>query len=63
MDGPIACATKATTEDPTGNPSADPNRDLDGNGTADECEAAGAGSRCDVFNQQVHAALRARERR
>jgi hypothetical protein len=49
---PIACATKATTEDPTGDPAADPNRDLDGNGTADECEQAGAGSRCDVFTQK-----------
>ena len=52
MTGPIACATKATTEDPTGDPDADPNRDLDGNGTADECQAAGAGARCDVFTQK-----------
>jgi hypothetical protein len=52
MTGPVACATKATTEDPTGDPTADPNRDTNGNGTADECEAAGSGSRCDLFRQQ-----------
>ena len=52
MTGAVACATKATTEDPTGNFSADPNRDDNGNGTVDECEAAGAGSRCDVFSQK-----------
>ncbi|HMF44374.1 MAG TPA: hypothetical protein VKQ32_27060, partial [Polyangia bacterium] len=50
--GPIACATEATTEEPTGDPNADPNRDEDGNGTADECEGAGPGSRCDVFTQK-----------
>jgi hypothetical protein len=50
--GALPCATMATTEVPTGDPNADPNRDLDGDGTADECEAAGAGSRCDVFNQK-----------
>jgi hypothetical protein len=49
MTGPIACDTQQTTETPTGTPSADPNRDVDGNGTADECESAGAGSQCDVF--------------
>lgn len=48
MTGAVACATKDTTKDP-GN---DPNRDLDGNGTADECEAVGPGSRCDVFSQK-----------
>jgi hypothetical protein len=52
------CATTETTEVPTGDPSADPNRDEDGNGTADECENAGAGSRCDVYKQKVHPALR-----
>ncbi len=52
MSGPIACATKQTTEDPTGDPNADPNRDLDGDGTADECQAAGPGSRCDIFSHK-----------
>ena len=52
MTGPMPCATKATTEDPTGDPNADPNRDNDHNGTADECEGAGAGARCDIFRQQ-----------
>jgi hypothetical protein len=52
MTGEIPCATKATTEDPTGDPNADPNRDNDNNGTADECEAAGAGSRCDIFSKK-----------
>jgi hypothetical protein len=52
MTGPIACATEQTTAAPTGDPNADPNRDVDGNGTADECEQAGPGSRCDVFNQK-----------
>jgi hypothetical protein len=52
MAGAVACNTEATTEVPTGDPNADPNRDNDGDGTADECETAGAGSRCDVFNHQ-----------
>jgi hypothetical protein len=61
MRGPIACATKATTEDPTGDPNADPNRDTDGNGTADECEDAGAGARCDLFRQKCTLPYRQRE--
>lgn len=52
MEGAVSCATRETTEDPTGDPAADPNRDLDKNGTADECEAVGAGSRCDVFSKK-----------
>ncbi|HTQ04657.1 MAG TPA: hypothetical protein VMI54_12410 [Polyangiaceae bacterium] len=52
MTGPIACDTEETTETPTSDPNADPNRDVDGNGTADECEAAGPGSQCDVFTQK-----------
>lgn len=48
MTGPIACGTERTT----GGVDNDPNRDLDGNGTADECEAAGPGSRCNVFDQK-----------
>jgi hypothetical protein len=52
MTGAIACATNETTAIPTGDPSADPNRDDDHNGTSDECEAAGPGSRCDVFKSK-----------
>lgn len=52
MTGGIACATLETTEIPTGDPTADPNRDDDENGTADECERAGSGSRCDVYKQK-----------
>jgi hypothetical protein len=47
MTGPIECYTPAIT--PFGR---SPNRDEDGNGTEDECEAAGAGSRCDTFKQR-----------
>ena len=36
----------------TGDPTANPNRDNDGNGTADECKAPGAGSRCDVYTKK-----------
>jgi hypothetical protein len=60
LTGPIACATKETTEDPTGDPTADPNRDDDGNGTADECEGAGVGSRCDVYKQKCTLPFRQR---
>ncbi len=53
MTDPIACATQQSTElGANGGPYADPNRDADFNGTADECEAAGAGSQCDVFKQK-----------
>jgi len=52
MTGPVVCATQETTVDTTGDPLADPNRDLDLNGTADECETAGKGSYCDTFNQK-----------
>jgi len=47
MTGPVECFTPSTT--PFG---ADPHRDFDGNGTEDECEAVGPGSRCDVFRQR-----------
>ncbi len=47
MTGAIECYTPTTT--PFG---ADPHRDEDGNGTEDECEAAGSGSRCDAFKQK-----------
>ncbi|MFT3768851.1 MAG: hypothetical protein QM820_25690 [Minicystis sp.] len=49
MTGPIACDTRDSTAVKANDPTADPNRDEDANGTADECEAAGPGSRCDVF--------------
>jgi len=57
MTGEVPCATYATTEVPTSNPDADPNRDLNKNGTADECEAVtaasgSAGSQCDVFTNK-----------
>ncbi|HET6282288.1 MAG TPA: zinc-dependent metalloprotease, partial [Polyangia bacterium] len=61
--GAIACATKATTQDPTGDPKADPNRDNNGNGTADECEQAGSGSRCDLFTQKCTLPYRERTAR
>ncbi|MBN2362073.1 MAG: hypothetical protein JXR83_21660, partial [Deltaproteobacteria bacterium] len=53
----VPCATVATTEEATGDPGADPNRDDDFNGTADECEAVTAaigvgGSQCDRFKQR-----------
>ncbi|MDI7268162.1 MAG: hypothetical protein QME96_09230, partial [Myxococcota bacterium] len=47
MTGPIECYTPATT--PYGQ---DPHRDADRNGTEDECETAGPGSKCDAFNQR-----------
>jgi len=47
MTGELACFTQQTT--PAG---ADPHRDTDFNGTEDECEQAGRGSRCDTFTQR-----------
>lgn len=47
MTGPVACFTPNTT--PVG---ADPHRDINGDGTEDECAAVGNGSRCDTFNQK-----------
>ena len=47
-DGSTLCYTPKVT--PNG---ADPNRDENQDGTADECESAGEGSQCDTFNQ-VH---------
>ncbi len=57
MTGAVPCATFATTEVPTGDPNADPNRDTITPGTADECQdvltATGvAGSQCDVFTNK-----------
>jgi hypothetical protein len=61
LRGPIACATQVTTEEATGDPKADPNRDIDGNGTADECEGAGAGARCDVYTRKCTLPYRERQ--
>ncbi len=47
MTGAVACFTPETT--PFG---ADPNRDDNANGTEDECEAVGGGSRCDRFSRK-----------
>lgn len=47
MQGPVECYTPFTT--PFGE---DPNRDLDGDGTADECALVGNGSQCDRFKQR-----------
>ncbi len=49
MTGEIQCDTVKTTVAAKNDPMADPNRDDNKNGTADECEQAGAGSQCDVF--------------
>lgn len=51
----VACATEATT--PAG---ADVHRDEDGNGTEDECEAVGRGSRCDAARGECTLPLRDR---
>lgn len=56
MTGPVSCFTPATT--PAG---ADPHRDVDGDGTEDECAAAGSGSRCDTFTQKCTLPYRERE--
>jgi hypothetical protein len=47
MTGPVACFTPTTT--PAGQ---DPHRDVDGDGTEDECASVGHGSRCDTFKQR-----------
>ncbi|WP_437808198.1 hypothetical protein [Sorangium sp. So ce1078] len=51
MEGAIACATRETTQ-ASGAVTADPNRDENNDGTADECAAAGPGSQCDVYKQK-----------
>ncbi len=43
----VACFTSEKTP-----PGADPNRDEDGDGTADECSYVGQGSQCDRFEQK-----------
>jgi hypothetical protein len=52
----VACNTPETT--PVG---ASPHRDEDGNGTEDECEAVGRGSRCDEFRGECTLPLRDRK--
>ena len=56
MTGPVSCYTPDTT--PFG---ADPHRDENENGTEDECEAVGEGSRCDEFSQKCTLPYRQRE--
>jgi len=56
LEGATACFTPATT--PAG---ADPHRDLDRDGTEDECKDVGAGSRCDTFKQRCTLPYRQRE--
>ncbi len=46
MTGSVPCFTEATTP-----PGLDPHRDLNGDGTEDECASVGGGSRCDEFRQ------------
>jgi Met-zincin len=47
MTGAVACFTPETT--PAG---LDPHRDLNKDGTEDECASVGVGSRCDTFKQK-----------
>jgi hypothetical protein len=58
MTGAVECYTPETT--PYG---ADPNRDLDENGTEDECEAVGNGSRCDIFSQKCSLPFQERQQK
>ncbi len=60
MEGPVECYIPSKTDI-----GVDPNRDEDGNGTADECEAVTAetgfeGSQCDKFTQKCTLPFRAR---
>ncbi|MFO0597444.1 MAG: hypothetical protein U0228_19195 [Myxococcaceae bacterium] len=56
MEGAVSCFTPETT--PVG---ADPHRDVNADGTEDECAAVGNGSRCDTFNQKCTLPFRQRE--
>ncbi len=56
MTGETACFTPQTT--PVG---ADPHRDLNRDGTEDECAAVGSGSRCDAFKQRCTLPYRQRQ--
>jgi len=55
-DAKIACATPETTP-----PGAGPHRDDDRNGTEDECESVGRGSRCDELTHACTLPLRDRK--
>ena len=46
MEGPVLCYT------PKRRQRLPPNRDENEDGTADECEAVGNGSQCDIFSQK-----------
>ncbi len=66
MTGWIPCNTEETTIAPTGDPDADPNRDEDHDGTADECEKVTeltgvGGSQCDVFKHRCTLPYRLRK--
>lgn len=56
--GAVACFTPGTT--PAG---ADPHRDVDQDGTEDECAAVGGGSRCDELSQKCTLPFRQRPTR
>lgn len=56
MKGAVECYTPFTTT--AGD---NPERDDDGNGTADECESVGRGSQCDTFSQKCTLPYRDRE--
>lgn len=56
MTGAVECFTPSTT--PVG---ADPHRDVNGDGTEDECAAVGRGSRCDTFSQKCTLPFRDRQ--
>jgi hypothetical protein len=55
MTGAVSCFTPGTT--PLG---ADPHRDVNDDGTEDECAAVGGGSRCDTFAQKCTLPFRER---
>ncbi len=55
LEGATACFTPTTT--PVGS---DPHRDVNGDGTEDECAAVGNGSRCDTFSQKCTLPFRER---
>ncbi|MFT3707583.1 MAG: hypothetical protein QM817_07920 [Archangium sp.] len=56
LEGAVSCFTPSTT--PVGS---DPHRDVNGDGTEDECASVGGGSRCDTFNQKCTLPFRQRE--
>ena len=56
MKDPVECYTVSTT--PFGS---DPHRDVDDNGTEDECETVGKGSRCDEFKRMCTLPFQQRE--